>query len=163
MSSKLNSTWPPGSVLSAGILLGAGLGGFVDGILFHQLLQWHNMLSSVRPPTNLISMKVNMLWDGIFHALVWLLTLIGLFRLWGAARRGLLGEETMSSWIGTLLIGWGLFNAVEGMIDHFILGIHHVHPGQDELAWDVGFVALGLFSLGIGMAMVRTPRMLQHR
>ncbi len=28
-------------VLAAGILLGIGMGGFFDGILFHQLLQWH--------------------------------------------------------------------------------------------------------------------------
>ncbi|MFH9118580.1 DUF2243 domain-containing protein [Streptomyces globisporus] len=27
-----------------GIILGVGLGGFVDGILLHQLLQWHHML-----------------------------------------------------------------------------------------------------------------------
>ena len=29
-----------------GVLLGVGLGGFVDGILLHQLLQWHHMLTS---------------------------------------------------------------------------------------------------------------------
>jgi uncharacterized membrane protein len=29
-----------------GILLGIGLGGFVDGILLHQILQWHHMLTS---------------------------------------------------------------------------------------------------------------------
>ncbi|ELB87945.1 hypothetical protein Rwratislav_37287 [Rhodococcus wratislaviensis IFP 2016] len=29
-----------------GIILGIGLGGFVDGILLHQLLQWHHMLTS---------------------------------------------------------------------------------------------------------------------
>ncbi|MCK1539441.1 DUF2243 domain-containing protein, partial [Bradyrhizobium sp. 176] len=31
--------------ISAGVLLGLGLGGFFDGIVFHQLLQWHHMLS----------------------------------------------------------------------------------------------------------------------
>ena len=29
-----------------GLLLGIGLGGFVDGILLHQILQWHHMLTS---------------------------------------------------------------------------------------------------------------------
>jgi uncharacterized membrane protein len=33
------------SWIPPGLLLGAGLGGFFDGILFHQLLQWHNMVS----------------------------------------------------------------------------------------------------------------------
>ena len=50
-----------GPLVSAGILLGTGLGGFVDGIVLHQILQWHNMLSSIRPPTDLITMKYNML------------------------------------------------------------------------------------------------------
>src|SRR6187551_1598945 len=52
-----------GPVISAGILIGAGLGGFLDGVLLHQILQWHNMLSSVRPPVDLVSMKYNMVWD----------------------------------------------------------------------------------------------------
>ena len=27
----------------AGILIGIGMGGFVDGIVLHQIAQWHNM------------------------------------------------------------------------------------------------------------------------
>lgn len=71
----------------AGLLLGAGLGGFADGIVFHQLLQWHNMFSARLPPDNLLNAKVNMFWDGVFHAAVWLLTVIGLWRLHCAATR----------------------------------------------------------------------------
>ena len=32
--------------ISAGILFGLGLGGFFDGIILHQVLQWHHMLTS---------------------------------------------------------------------------------------------------------------------
>lgn len=32
-----------------GFLLGIGFGGFVDGIVLHQLLQWHHMLTVGRP------------------------------------------------------------------------------------------------------------------
>jgi uncharacterized membrane protein len=28
------------------LLLGIGLGGFVDGIVLHQILQWHHMLTA---------------------------------------------------------------------------------------------------------------------
>ena len=42
-------------LVTAGILLGIGLGGFVDGIVFHQILQWHNMLSARIPPVDLVS------------------------------------------------------------------------------------------------------------
>ena len=115
-----------GPLVSAGILLGTGLGGFVDGIVLHQILQWHNMLSSIRPPTDLITMKYNMLWDGLFHALTWLATALGLVRLWKAGQRSDVPWSTRTL-VGALLLGWGLFNFIEGLIDHQILGIHHVH------------------------------------
>ena len=36
--------------VSAGILFGLGLGGFFDGIILHQVLQWHHMLTSAGYP-----------------------------------------------------------------------------------------------------------------
>ncbi|MBA2622097.1 MAG: DUF2243 domain-containing protein [Chthoniobacterales bacterium] len=39
-------------LVMAGAFMCIGLGGFFDGILFHQLLQIHNMLSAIRPPTS---------------------------------------------------------------------------------------------------------------
>jgi uncharacterized membrane protein len=131
-----------GPIVGAGLILGIGLGGFVDGILLHQILQWHNMLSSVVPPTDLVDMKYNMVWDGLFHALTWALCAIGVGLLFRAGRRA---DVAWSGRIlvGALLGGWGLFNFVEGLIDHQVLGIHHVHPGADQLAWDLGFVFAG--------------------
>ena len=41
-------------LITAGTLLGIGLGGFVDGILFHQLLQAHNMLFAAVRPRHLV-------------------------------------------------------------------------------------------------------------
>lgn len=35
----------------AAVLMDVGLGGFVDGILLHQIFQWHNMVSNWYPPT----------------------------------------------------------------------------------------------------------------
>jgi uncharacterized membrane protein len=141
-------------IVAAGMLLGCGLGGFLDGILLHQLLQWHNMLSSVRPPLDLLSMKYNMLWDGIFHALTWLLTAAGVARLWRA------GGEANVRWsaavfVGSLLIGWGLFNFIEGLLDHLLFGIHHVRPGEAELAWDLAFQASGVLLVGGGFWLLR--------
>jgi uncharacterized membrane protein len=138
-----------GPVVSAGILLGAGLGGFVDGIVLHQILQWHNMLSSVRPPTDLVSMKFNMVWDGLFHAVTWLAVVVGLCRLWVAATRADVAWSA-PSFGGAALLGWGLFNLSEGLINHQLLGIHHVHPGADQLIWDLGFLLLGVIQICAG-------------
>jgi len=146
-----------GAILSAGTLLGAGMGGFVDGILLHQILQWHNMLSSRIPPTDLVAMKVNMVWDGLFHAFTWLVTAIGLALLWRAGGRPEVPWSTRT-FLGSLSLGWGLFNVVEGVIDHLILGIHHVRPGANQLAWDLGFLAFGALLIVVGLTLVRAGR-----
>ncbi|MFL5351327.1 DUF2243 domain-containing protein [Archangium sp.] len=146
-----------GAIISAGVLLGTGLGGFVDGILLHQLLQWHNMLSSRLPPTDLVSAKINMFWDGLFHAFTWWVTVIGLALLWRAGKRPEVPWSTRT-FVGSLVLGWGAFNVVEGLIDHQLLGIHHVHPGAGQLAWDLGFLLFGALQVVGGWALVRSGR-----
>jgi uncharacterized membrane protein len=146
-----------GAIISAGLLLGTGLGGFVDGIVLHQILQWHNMLSSVRPPVDLVAMKYNMVWDGIFHAFTWLMVALGVWRLWLAGKHADVPWSTRSL-VGGMIAGWGLFNFVEGVIDHELLGVHHVHPGPGELAWDLGFLGLGLVQIAGGWLLVRRGR-----
>lgn len=148
-----------GPLLRAGILLGVGLGGFVDGIVLHQILQWHHMLTSAGyPPTSVANLEVNMVWDGIFHAFAWLMTVGGLALLWRASLRADVLWST-KVFVGSLLGGWGLFNLVEGIIDHQILGIHHVREGVPaQLAWDLGFLAFGAALVLIGWALVREGR-----
>jgi uncharacterized membrane protein len=144
-----------GPLVAAGSLLGMGLGGFFDGILLHQILQWHSMLSSVVSPDDLVRMKYNMLFDGLFHAMTWLMTVVGLGLLWRAGKRVDVPWSTRG-FVGSLALGWGLFNTVEGVIDHHLLGIHHVHPGADQLAWDLAFLAFGIFLIVVGVALIRT-------
>lgn len=147
-----------GPLVAAGLVLGVGLGGFVDGIALHQILQWHSMLSSHTPPVDLVAMKFNMVWDGLFHALTWTACVVGIALLFRAGRR------PDVPWSGKLLTGamiggWGLFNLVEGLIDHQLLGLHHVHPGPDQLAWDLGFVVLGGGGLLVlGYLLASSPR-----
>jgi uncharacterized membrane protein len=69
----------------AGILIGIGMGGFVDGFALHQIAQWHHMLSNIVPPHTMAAMRVNMTWDGLFHALTWVITLVGILQLRSAA------------------------------------------------------------------------------
>lgn len=153
-----------GPIISAGMLLGCGLGAFVDGIVLHQLLQWHNLLSSVHPPVDLLSMKYNMLWDGAFHVLAWLVVVLGVRQLWRAGKRSDVSWSTPTM-LGASLLGWGLFNFVEGIVDHQLLGLHHVHPGTHQQAWDFAFLGLGLLqiavggaTMGIGSGDIQPPR-----
>jgi uncharacterized membrane protein len=141
-----------------GIVLGVGLGGFVDGIALHQIAQWHNMGSAVLPPVTMDAMQRNMTWDGLFHAATWVLVVAGVFLL---ARDARLGRPIPPAWrlTGQLLLGWGVFNLVEGVIDHHLLDLHHVRdlpvhvPAYD---WIFLVVAgIGLTALGWSMARVR--------
>jgi uncharacterized membrane protein len=134
-------------------MIGGGMGGFVDGILFHQILQWHNMLSAIRPPTDLVAMKYNMLWDGVFHALVWCLTACGVLRLWSAVGRGT--RSSAMTFPSGALIGWGTFNFVEGMVNHQMLGLHHVYPSEYQTLWDVAFLCSGIVLLLTGVVLSR--------
>jgi uncharacterized membrane protein len=109
--------------ISAGILLGLGLGGFFDGIILHQVLQWHHMLTSAGYPADSVqNLEVNTLWDGLFHSTTYIFVLLGLIILWRTAHRTHVRWSSRLLW-GTMLIGFGLFNLIEGIIDHQLLGI----------------------------------------
>jgi uncharacterized membrane protein len=147
-------------LIGAGVLLGAGLGGFVDGITLHQILQWHNMLSADIPPIDIVTAKINMFWDGLFHAATWVMTAIGLALLWRAGRQRDV-RWSGRTFLGALIVGWGLFNLIEGLVDHQILGIHHVSEySANKLPWDMAFLASGvLFILGGGALISRASHL----
>ena len=136
-------------LISAGTMLGIGMGGFVDGIVLHQMLQVHNMLSAKRPKDSIVNMEVNMFWDGLFHSFTWVMTALGLWMLWKAVtRRDVpLSGRTL---FGAMVFGWGLFNLVEGVIDHHVLHIHHVVERMGVSVWDWIFLGVG----GIGFIVI---------
>lgn len=147
------------TALTGSLVLGLGLGGFVDGIVLHQIMQWHNMGSAVVPPTTMEAMAQNMRWDGLFHLATLALTLAGVVALWTEGRRGT-APKTLRVLAGQMLLGWGLFNFVEGLVNHHLLGLHHVRdlpvhvPAYDWLF--LGFGGLGL--IVVGWLMARAER-----
>lgn len=148
----------PGFPRPAGILLGLGLGGFFDGIVLHQILQWHHMATSAGyPPDSVENLKLNTLLDGLFHAATYIFTLAGLVLLWRAARQRH-SPWRASALLATLLMGFGLFNLVEGIVNHHILGLHHVNetvPRGQWIWWDAGFLIWGAAMLAGGWALWR--------
>ena len=126
---------PGNSRAAAGILFGLGLGGFFDGIVLHQVLQWHHMLTSAGyPPDSVENLEVNTFFDGLFHVATYVFVLLGLAVLWRTAHHA----HLWWSWkllVGTLLIGFGLFNLVEDVVDHHLLGIHHVNETVPREQW----------------------------
>ena len=132
---------------NAALLLGVGLGGFLDGITLHQIAHWHQMLSALVPPDSVDAMKRNMVADGWFHMATWIVTVGGMFLLW-STMRGAGRLPSTRTFCGYLLVGWGAFNLVEGMINHHLLELHHVRdlPAHVPL-YDWVFLVLG----GVGL------------
>ncbi|MGH3876979.1 MAG: DUF2243 domain-containing protein [Actinophytocola sp.] len=156
----------PPRIALPGTILGVGLGGFVDGILLHQLLQWHHMLSSTGTDNagvpaysvdTVPGLRMNTVWDGVFHTFTWLAVLAGLGLLYArvtSARGRMWRSRVLWGWV---LVGWGLFNLVEGVLDHHVLAIHHVRSGPNQLWWDLGFLALGAVLVAAGW-LLRRPQ-----
>ncbi|MBD2460306.1 DUF2243 domain-containing protein [Oscillatoria sp. FACHB-1407] len=128
-------------LVAAGVVLGMAIAGFFDGIVIHQILQWHHMVTTIRPATDLTNLEINTFWDGVFHMGTSVLAVIGLTLLWRALRQES-APRSAQPLIGAGLIGAGSFNLIEGLIDHHLLAIHHVKPGVNQVAWDVGFLVV---------------------
>ncbi|RSD27865.1 DUF2243 domain-containing protein [Mesobacillus subterraneus] len=132
----------------AGIILGLGLVGAIDGIVFHQLLQWHHMILSP-------NIRLEIFTDGLFTALFSAKLIWGAVKIFQDARKNELGD----SWrifLGGIFIGGGSFNLVEGIVDHHILQVHRVKPMADNpLMYDLTFLAIGLLLVIIGVMIKR--------
>jgi uncharacterized membrane protein len=142
---------------TAGTFIGIGMGGFFDGIMLHQIFQAHAMLSAKISTDTMEGMQTNMTADGLFHLVTWVATAVGILLLWRAVTR----RSTILSGralFGSTLFGWGLFNLVEGVIDHHLLGLHHVVERLGVSIWDWLFLASGVLLIVIGWVMMRNPR-----
>jgi uncharacterized membrane protein len=134
------------------VLLGVSLGGFFDGILLHQILQWHHLLSLA---PGMADLRLQLLWDGYFHALMYLVAGLALWGLWRAMRRSeALGGARFA---GALLLGFGLWHLLDAVLSHWLLGIHRIRVDVDDpLVWDLGWLAaFGLAPLALGWAFLR--------
>jgi uncharacterized membrane protein len=144
-------------------LFGMGMGGFVDGIVLHQLLQWHHMLSHMHDgnPKTVPGLELNTLADGLFHSAMWVLVVIAAVLAIRARRQGRLS----AGWrfhAGLVLAGWGAFNIVEGLVNHQLLGIHHVRDDLGgPLAWDLGFLGVSVVLAAVGMLLYRQAKRLR--
>ena len=143
------------------LVTGIGLGAFLDGIVFHQVLQWHHLVVGYRAADDLAGLQYNTFWDGIFHVAAWLTLAIGLVWLVRVnPRRGHIGARGLLAWA---LIGWGSFNLADQVVFHMILGAHHIRMVESYQVYDAAYTALGALLVASGLALgrraqVRDPR-----
>ncbi|OZI58833.1 DUF2243 domain-containing protein [Bordetella genomosp. 1] len=137
----------------AGLLLGFAMGGFFDGILLHQILQWHHLLSAIQSgPYASLRMQVTV--DGLFHALMYVVAALGLWQLHRA--RAAIDGQRRRLW-GAFWMGFGGWHAIDAVVSHWLLGIHRIRMDTEvPLLWDLGWLAVfGLLPLLAGWRMQR--------
>ncbi len=134
-----------------GLLLGIAVGGFFDGILLHQILQWHHLLSAIDPG----NARFQVAADGYFHLLMYLLAALGVWGLWSLARRKALPPPRALG--GDLLCGFGAWHVLDAAMSHWLLGIHRIRmDSATPLVWDLlWFVLFGIAPLVAGVALRR--------
>lgn len=106
------------STLLTGIFIGIGIVGFLDEVIFHQLLQWHNFYWATNEHGRILS-------DGLFHIFSTLLLLWGLFRVWRGRTAWTHASKTIM--VAGILMGAGGFNFYDGIVQHAILHLHLVN------------------------------------
>lgn len=131
-------------------LAGFALGGFLDGILLHQVLQWHHLLSGI---TDAADLRFQMLWDGAFHAAHYALALAALV-LFGLRRGAAPGAGRVM--LGAALLGFGAWHLLDAVVNHWAIGLHRIRQDSpDPLFWDLVFFALGASTAAIGAWLLR--------
>jgi uncharacterized membrane protein len=145
---------PSGSLQWAGHALGFGLGGFFDGILLHQILQWHHLLSGIEEART--DIRVLIVADGLFHVLMYVITGLGLWLLW-RARAEFSMPLADRRLFGDALIGFGAWHILDSILSHWVLGIHRIRMDVDNpLFWDLLWFALfGVVPIVIGVILRR--------
>jgi uncharacterized membrane protein len=148
----------PVPLSTAAMVLGIGIGGFIDGIVLHQILQWHEMLTNKIAPVTVEAKSVNMFWDGIFHAFTLIVVFIGVVLLWKLLRRKDI-DRSGKILAGGLITGWGLFNIIEGTINHHILRLHNVREIGEHDLYNYLFLGISVIMLTVGYLLTsRRPK-----
>jgi uncharacterized membrane protein len=102
-------------------------------------------------------LSANLIADRLFHAGAWLAVLVGVPSLWRRSWRtavkgrwtALVAACRWTALVAAMVAGWGSFNVVEGLVDHYLLNLHHVRPGPNQAAYHIAFLVFGAL-LAIG-------------
>lgn len=147
-----------GPTIAAVTLLGFGLGGFIDAIVFHMLLQWHQMISNILPPDTSMKKNINMFWDGVFESFTFIMTFIGLLMFWDNFKNSKLVKSDNIFW-GSLLFGWGLFNVFDSLIDHYLFKFHNVRENvSNPEVYNIVFLISAILFMIVGWFIINKGR-----
>ena len=135
--------------LWSGVLFGVGLAAFIDETIFHQLLHWHHFYDLSTTAVGLVS-------DGFFHAFSWFATIASLFLFADLRRRKGLW---LTRWWGGVLLGAGIFQLYDGLVQHKLMGIHQIRYDVELAPYDWTWNIIAVVMIIVGSILLwRTRR-----
>lgn len=139
------------SILLWGGVFGFGLGALVDVFVFHLIFQTHHLLSGFYDPLTYDGLRTNVMFDGLFSLGMLAIAGLGAVMLWRTVNGA---NRTFSSLAvgGSALVGAGVFNVFDGIVDHYLLGLHDVVHGTE--AYNPHWVIVSLLMLGLGLLVL---------
>lgn len=157
MASADTAPTSPRAFVAGSLIFGFGLGGLADGIVLHQLLQWHNLISERVPRQSQDALEQNLFWDGVFHLSTTVILVFGFLLIWRGWERRERATGNLAALGGLTLIGWGGFHVVDQLVFHELLNLHNIRENVQNVAlYNWGFLAIGLVLAAGGGLLLRT-------
>lgn len=152
------TVFSPVPLTTVALVLGMGTGGLLDGIFFHQIVQWHGVLSNQIEASEYVGKSINQFWDGIYQLFCSLTVLTGLILLWRLVRRNDISTSgrLMS---GGFLAGWGMFNLLGGVMNQFHFEQHNlIEFSANHALGNYIYLVFSLFLLVPGILLIQTQK-----
>ena len=140
------------ALLAAGIF-GFGFSGLIDVLVLHLVLQWHHLVSGLYPQTTMNGLRTNILADGLFSIAMLVIMGIGAGLLWRAERRAV-SPLPVRPVAGSVVIGLGVFDLYDALVDHILLGLHQ--PLSRGGRYNPHWIVVSLLIIGAGIYVYRT-------
>ena len=135
--------------------IGFGFGALIDVFVFHLIFQHHHILSGIYDPTTHEGLRANVMMDGIFSMLMLGIVVVSAALLWRTVNRTDQSLSTLAL-VGSILVGMGVFNVFDGVVNHYVLDLHHVVHGTE--VWNPHWVVVSVVLLGIGLLVLLADR-----
>lgn len=101
--------------------------------------------------------RVLILWDGMLHALLYVIACLGLWLLW-QTRNEFTARGADRRLLANALVGFGVWHILDSILSHWVLGIHRIRMDVDNpVFWDLlWFILFGIIPAVIGWKIRRS-------
>ncbi len=137
----------------SGLLFGIGLIAFIDEAVFHQLLHWHHFYDRATRSIGLCLRRavscLQLVCDGLVIVL--------------AGRSSPAPCLAEKRWWGSVVLGAGLFQLYDGIIQHKWMRIHQIRYVENVLIYDLVWNLLAVIMIIAGFLVIRSQKKRKER